>query len=69
MKIDIDVNKIMGGIVIALTLFIAGKVWQAVEIAKENQIRIEYVREQQREIRHDLDALWANTSDLAKEVE
>lgn len=58
----LDINKVIGGITLALVLFIAGKVWQAVEIAKENQVRIEYLRE-------DVDQLWANTSELAKEVD
>lgn len=65
----LDVNKILGGVILALTLFIASKVWEAVEIAKENKMRIEYIQRDQAELRHDLDALWANSSDLAKEAE
>ena len=52
----LDTNKIVGGVVLALLFFISGKVWQAVEIAKENQLRIEYLRE-------DVDQLWSNTND------
>ena len=69
MKIDINTNKILGGLAIALLLFISGKVWQAVEIAAENQVRIEHIRETQKDIRGDLDRLWAETSDLARRVE
>lgn len=65
----LDVNKIIGGVALALIMFIAGKVWQAVEIAKENQLRIEYIRAEQQEIRDDLDALWSNASELAKRVD
>lgn len=65
----VDINKLLGGIALALIFFIAGKVWQAVEIAKENQLRIEYIRAEQQEIRGDLDALWANASELAKKVD
>ena len=69
MKIDINTNKLLGGLAIALLLFISGKVWQAVEIAAENQVRIEHIRETQKDIRGDLDRLWAETSDLARRVE
>ena len=65
----LDINKILGGLAIALLLFISGKVWQAVEIAAENQIRIEHIRETQKDIRGDLDRLWAETSDLSRRVE
>ena len=65
----LDINKILGGLAIALLLFISGKVWQAVEIAAENQVRIEHIRETQKDIRGDLDRLWAETSDLARRVE
>jgi len=49
MKIDLD--GLVKGLAIALLLFISGKVWQAVEISKENQLRIEYLRS-------DVEALW-----------
>lgn len=65
----IDTNKIIGGIVLALTLFIATKVWEAVEIAKENKLRIEYIRDNQKELRGDLDTFMSEVSDLAKRVE
>lgn len=69
MTLNLDANKLLGGLAIALLLFISGKVWQAVEIAAENQVRIEHIRETQREIREDLDRLWAETSDLSRRVE
>ena len=69
MNINIDANKILGGLAIALLLFISGQVWQAVEIAAENAVRIEHIRETQKDIRGDLDRLWAETSDLARRVE
>jgi hypothetical protein len=54
----IDLRAVVQAVVIALLLFISGKVWEAVEIAKENKVRIEHIRE-------DLDQLWANTSELS----
>ena len=58
----LDINKILGGLAIALLLFISGKVWQAVEIAAENAVRIEHVRENQRRMQADITALWDNNN-------
>ena len=62
MTLNIDANKLLGGLAIALLLFISGKVWQAVEIAAENQVRIEHIRENQRRMQIDIDALWKNNN-------
>lgn len=62
MTLNIDTNKLLGGLAIALLLFISGKVWQAVEIAAENAVRIEHIRENQQRMQLDIDALWQNNN-------
>jgi len=63
MTLKVDANKLLGGLAIALLLFISGKVWQAVEIAAENQVRIEHLRENQRRLQADIGALWHNNNE------
>jgi hypothetical protein len=65
----LDAGKVLGGIALALIIFIAGKVWESVEIAKENRIRIEYIRDNQKELRTDLDTFMAEVSELSKRVD
>jgi hypothetical protein len=65
----------IGMLLVALLTFIAGKVWEGVEIAQKNQTKLEMIednqrefRQDQKEIRSDLDRLYGAVSDVAREV-
>ena len=67
---------IIGSLIVVLLGGIGAKVWEGVEIAKENSVHIEHVREKQkeereerRELREDLNSFMGDMSDLAARVE
>jgi hypothetical protein len=74
--VKIDTTTILGGLgvlLLGLLGFIAGKVWDGVEIAQKNQVKLEMViatqieiRADQKATRSDLDVLYGAVNDVAR---